>query len=145
LQVSEALPVSGCPVAVVAVTAVALTVTGFARAAVHVAVTWKPCVAESWTEGSLTVQLEFTATDVFAVHTPVPPPNSTEVAKVWPLAGARAAWSAVADGGATFKPITWQLLELEPPQPVVADSIAKSRKHKNVVRGNIVELASPAA
>jgi hypothetical protein len=134
------LPVSGWPVA-----AVAVIVAGLARAAVHVAVTWKPCVPESWTEGSLTVQLELTATDVLAVHTPVPPPNRTEAAKVWPLAGARAAWFAVAAGGATFKPIGWQLLELEPPQPAVASNIAKSRQHKNVVRGNIVELASPAA
>jgi len=63
LQVSEALPVNISPL-----TGVAVMVTGVATAAVQVAVTCVACGADSWTEGSLTVQLEFTRAAVIAGH-----------------------------------------------------------------------------
>jgi hypothetical protein len=47
-------------------------VTGLPTAAVQVAVTCIVGEAERWTEGSLTVQLEYTNAEVFAVHTPLP-------------------------------------------------------------------------
>jgi hypothetical protein len=63
LQVNEAFPVNVPPLAWVAV-----TVTGLATAAVQVAVTCVAWAAERWTEGSLTVQLEFTSAAVTAGH-----------------------------------------------------------------------------
>jgi hypothetical protein len=62
-QVNEALPVNISPLA-----GVAVIVTGLATAAVQVAVTCVAWAAERWTEGSLTVQLEFTSAAVTAGH-----------------------------------------------------------------------------
>jgi hypothetical protein len=67
---------------------VAVTVTGFASAAVQVAVVEPLWVTERWTEGSLTVQLEFTRTAVAEPHTPE---NLGLALKIWPLPGGAAA------------------------------------------------------
>jgi hypothetical protein len=67
LQVNEALPVNVPPL-----TGVAVIVTGVPTAAVQVAVTCGAWGADSWTEGSLAVQLEFTRAAVTAGH---PGPN----------------------------------------------------------------------
>lgn len=63
LHVREALPVNISPL-----TGVAVMVTGSATPAVQVAVTWIAWGADSWTEGSLAVQLEFTRAAVIAGH-----------------------------------------------------------------------------
>jgi hypothetical protein len=120
LQVSEACPVNICPS-----TAVAVIVTGLATAAVHVAVICGPCAAERCTEGSLTIQLEFTSAAAFPVHTPLPPPNKLVVLNIWLLAEAAAVWSSVAEEGATFNPTAAQL-EL-PPQPAIASNAAQTK------------------
>lgn len=54
-------------------------VAGLASVAVQVAVTCVVGEAESWIEGSLAVQFEFTAAAVFAVHTPLPVNRSVAV------------------------------------------------------------------
>jgi hypothetical protein len=63
LQVREALPVNISPL-----TGVAEMVTGSGIPAVQVAVTCVAWGADSWTEGSLAVQLEFTRAAVIAGH-----------------------------------------------------------------------------
>ena len=63
LHVREALPVNISPL-----TGMAVIVTGVAIAAVQVAVTCVAWGADRWTEGSLTVQLEFTRAAVIAGH-----------------------------------------------------------------------------
>ncbi len=111
-------------------------VTGFARAAVQVAVTFMPCLDESWTEGSLTVQFELTIIAVFAVHGPLPP-NRLEATKTWLLAGAAAVWSTAAEGGATRKPTTLQSLEF--PQLPMDSNAVQSRPPKKILQENIVD------
>jgi len=85
---------------------------------VQVAVTVVPWAAERWTEGSLTVQLELTGAEAFAVHTPFPV-KRFEAANCWLLPGAAAVWSAVAVAGVTFKAVTVQLVLLLLPQPAM--------------------------
>ena len=111
-------------------------VTGFARAAVHVAVIRVPCLAESWTEGSLTVQFALTIMAVFAVHGPLPP-NRFEALKSWPLAGAAAVWSTAAEGGATRKPTSLQ----SPAFPKLAadSSAAAIRPPKNTLHEIMID------
>jgi len=111
-------------------------VTGFARAAVHVAVTCMPCLAESRTEGSLAVQLALTIIAVFAGHGPLPPPRRYDALKIWLLAGAAAVCSTVAEGGATRKPTTLQSLEL--PALAMDSNAAQSRLLKNTLYETMV-------
>ena len=111
-------------------------VTGLPTAAVQVAVTCVVGEAERWTEGSLTVQLELTNDEVFAVHT-VLPVNRPEALKVVLLAGAAAVWSTVMDPGVTLNAVNVQLDEEVPPQPAIPNNAAQNRKHANILRGNI--------
>ena len=64
-------------------------VAGLASFAVQVAVTCVVGAAESWIEGSLAVQFEFTAAAALAVHTPVPV-NRAVAVKTWLFAGGAA-------------------------------------------------------
>jgi len=64
-------------------------VAGLARVAVQVAVTCMAGEADSWIEGSLAVQFELTAAEVFTVHTPLPVKRAEEV-KAWLFAGGAA-------------------------------------------------------
>ena len=116
-------------------------VTGLPTAAVQVAVTCVVGEAERWTEGSLTVQLELTNDEVFAVHT-VLPVNRPEALKVAPLAGAAAVWSTVIDPGVTLNAVNVQLDEEVPPQPAIPNNAAQSRTHANILRGNITTCLS---
>ena len=111
-------------------------VTGFASAAVHVAVTCMPCLAESRTEGSLAVQFALTIIAVFAGHGPLPPPRRYDAVKTWPFAGAAALCSTVAEGGATRKPTTLQSLEL--PALAMDSNAAQSRLLKNTLYETMV-------
>jgi hypothetical protein len=112
-------------------------VTGLATAAVQVAVTCVVGEAERWTEGSLTVQLEFTCAAVFSVtHWPLPV-NRPEALKVALLAGAAAVWSTVMDPGVTLNAVNVQLDEEVPPQPAIPNNAAQNRTHVNILRGNI--------
>ena len=116
-------------------------VTGLPTAAVQVAVTCVVGEAERWTEGSLTVQLELTNDEVFAVHT-VLPVNRPEALKVVLLAGAAAVWSTVIDPGVTLNAVNVQLDEEVPPQPAIPNNAAQSRTHANILRGNITTCLS---
>jgi hypothetical protein len=101
---------------------VAVTVTGPTSAVVHVTVTVEAGDDESWTEGSLTVQLALTSIDAFAGQGLLPPPNKVEETKVWLLPGAT--WLTVAVGGATFRPTT---VQPDPPHPeAVSDTQKKT-------------------
>jgi hypothetical protein len=112
-------------------------VTGLATAAVQVAVTCVVGEAERWTEGSLTIQLEFTCAAVFsATHWPLPV-NRPEALKVALLAGAAAVWSTVMDPGVTLNAVNVQLDEEVPPQPAIPNNAAQNRTHVNILRGNI--------
>ena len=111
-------------------------VTGLATAAVQVAVTCVVGEAERWTEGSLTVQLELTNDEVFAVHT-VLPVNRPEALKVVPLAGAAAVWSTVMEPGVTLNAVNVQLDEEVPPQPAIPNNAAQDRTDANILHGNI--------
>jgi hypothetical protein len=112
-------------------------VTGLATAAVQVAVTCVVGEAERWTEGSLTVQLEFTCVAVFIPkHAPLPV-NRPEALKVALLAGAAAVWSTVMDPGVTLNAVNVQLDEEVPPQPAIPNNAAQNRTHVNILRGNI--------
>jgi hypothetical protein len=112
-------------------------VTGLATAAVQVAVTCVVGEAERWTEGSLTIQLEFTCAAVFsATHWPLPV-NRPEALKVALLAGAAAVWSTVMEPGVTLNAVTVQLDEEVPPQPAIPDNAAQNRTHVNILHGNI--------
>lgn len=114
-------------------------VTGLATAAVQVAVTCIVGEAERWTEGSLTVQLEFTSAAVFSpTHEPLPV-NRPEALKVVLLAGAVAAWSTVIDPGVTLNAVNVQLEEEVPPQPAVPNNAAQNRIHANILRGNMLD------
>jgi hypothetical protein len=111
-------------------------VTGVPTAAVQVAVTCVVGEAERWTEGSLTVQLELTSAEVFAVHT-VLPVNKPEALKVAPLAGAAAVWSTVMEAGVTLNAVKVQLEEDEfPPQPAIPNNAAQDRTDANSLHGN---------
>jgi hypothetical protein len=138
LQVREACPVSIWPLA-----AVAVMVTGLATAAVQVPVTCEVGEAERWTEGSLTVQFEGTRAAVIAGH-PLWFANRNDALKISLLPGAAATWSAVLEGGVTFKPTTPQSL-VEPPQPAIKTRPAINRAHKNSLLGNIVSASFLAA
>jgi hypothetical protein len=133
LQISVA-----CPVNVLSLAEVAVMVTGFMSAVVHVAVTCLPCFAESWTEGSLAVQFALTIIAVLAVQGPLPA-NRLEATKSWPLAGAAAAWSTWAEGGATRKPTSLQ----SPGFPALAtdSSIAATSPLKNTLYGNMIDAS----
>lgn len=112
-------------------------VTGVPTAAVQVAVTCVAGEAERWTEGSLTVQLEFTSAEVFAAHT-VPPVNKPEALKATPFAGAAAVWSTVIDPGVTLNPVNVQVEEEGlPPQPAIPNNAAQSRTDANILHGNM--------
>jgi hypothetical protein len=113
-------------------------VTGVVTAAVQVAVTCVACGAERCTEGSLTVQFEFTRAAVMAGH-PGLPLNWNEALNSWLFAGGPALWSRVAAVGPTFNPIGPQLGELVPPQPASATSAAHI-SDENFFNGNISDL-----
>ena len=81
----------------------AVIVAGDVLAAVQVAVTCVACGAERCTEGSLTVQFEFTRAAVTAGH-PGLLLNWNAALNVWLFAGGAATWSAVTVVGVTFKP-----------------------------------------
>jgi hypothetical protein len=102
-------------------------VTGFASAAVHVAVTCEAGDGDRWTDGSLAVQLETTSAAVAMPMQPFWFLNLTVALKLWLLAGAAAVWLTVADDGPMLSPITPQLGVGEPPQPMVSGS-AKLRQ-----------------
>jgi hypothetical protein len=138
LHTSIAWPVSDASLA-----EVALTVTGLATAAVQVAVTCPLGLAERWTEGSLTVQLELISAAVAMPTHPEPLKRSVAL-KVWLLAGGVAVWSTVADCGVMFRPMTVQLL-LELPQPAIASNAAQNRTDAHILHGNMVRLVLPAA
>jgi hypothetical protein len=87
-------------------------VAGFTSAVVHVAVTIEAGDDESWTDGSLTVQLALTSADALAVQGLLPPPNKVVALKVWLFPGA--IWLTVAVGGATFRPTA---VQPDPPHP----------------------------
>jgi hypothetical protein len=108
---------------------------------VQVAVTCVVGEAERWTEGSLTVQLELTSAEVFAVHT-VLPVNKPVALKVAPLAGAAAVWSTVMEAGVTLSAVNVQLDEETPPQPAIPNNAAQSRTHANILYGNITTCLS---
>ena len=110
-----------------------MIVTGVVTAAVQVAVTCVPCEAERCTEGSLTVQFEFTRAAVTAGH-PELWLNWNEALKSWLLAGGAALWSTVAAVGLTFKPTGPQLGE--PPQPASADNAAHNASDEIFFNGN---------
>ncbi|HKR96459.1 MAG TPA: hypothetical protein VJW55_13885 [Candidatus Angelobacter sp.] len=114
-QTSEACPVNVPPLAWVAV-----MVTGFASAAVQVAVTCPDGDGDRWTDGSLAVQLETTSAAVAMPMQPFWLLNLTVALKVWLLAGAAAAWLTVADAGPTTIPVTPQ--SGAPPQLMVSGS-----------------------
>lgn len=96
-------------------------VIGFVTAAVQVAITCPVGEDERWTDGSLTVQLEFTRVSGTAGQ-PGLPLNLKKALKVWLLPGGAAVWSTVAVGGPTFKPLIPQSGAL-PPQPMVDRSV----------------------
>lgn len=83
-QVNEAIPVNISPL-----TGVAVIVTGLATAAVQVAVTCAAWEADRCTEGSLTVQLEFTSAAVTAGQPTLL--NLNDAVNVWLLPGPTAA------------------------------------------------------
>ena len=115
-------------------------VTGLATAAVHGAVTCIVGEAERWTEGSLTVQLEFTSAEAFTAHTALPV-KRPEALKVVPLPGAAAVWSTVIEPGVTLKAVNVQLEEEKfPPQPAIPNNAAQNRTDVNILRGNMVDL-----
>jgi hypothetical protein len=111
-------------------------VTGLPIAAVQVAVTCVVGEAERWTEGSLTVQLELTNAEVFAVHT-VLPVNRPEALKTVLFAGATAVWSTVMEAGVTLNAVNVQLDEEFPPQPAIPTNAAPNRTDANILHGNI--------
>ena len=112
-------------------------VTGLPTAAVQVAVTCIVGEAERWTEGSLTVQLELTNAEVFAVQTPLPL-NRPEALKTVPLAGAAAVWSTVMEAGVTLNAVKVQFEEEEfPPQSAIPNNAAQDRTDANILHGNI--------
>jgi hypothetical protein len=113
-------------------------VTGLATAAVQVAVTCVVGEAERWTEGSLTVQLELTKDEVFAVHTPLPV-NRPEALKTVLFAGAAAVWSTVMEAGVTLNAVNVQLDEEVPPQPAIPNNAAQNRTHANILRENMAD------
>jgi len=114
-------------------------VTGLTTAAVQVAVTCVVGEAERWTEGSLTVQLEFTNAEAFSpIHEPLPV-NRPDALKMVPLAGAAAVWSTVIDPGVTLNAVSEQLEEEVPPQPAIANNAAQNRTHANILRGNMTD------
>lgn len=110
-------------------------VTGLPTAAVQVAVTCIVGEAERCTEGSLTVQLELTNAEVFAVHA-VLPVNIPEALKMVLFAGAAAVWSTVMEAGVTLNAVNVQLEE-EPPQPAIPINAAQNRTDANNLHGNI--------
>lgn len=113
MQVSVACPVRAGPCA-----AVAVIVTGFATAAVHVAVTCVVGVLEKCTEGSLAVQFEFANAGVIAtLEHPGLLLGKNDALNISLFAGATAVWSTVTEAGVTFKATGSQLGELEPPHP----------------------------
>jgi hypothetical protein len=121
-----------CPVSVRPSAAEAVIVIGFATAAVQVAVTCVVGVAEKWTDGSLDVQFEGTsAAEARPAHAGLLL-NLTDALNIWPLEGARAVWSTVAEAGPTFKPTVWQGGVLEPPHPVKEMSVADKRTLKKL-------------
>jgi hypothetical protein len=97
-------------------------VTGVATAAVQVATTCVACGAESCTEGSLTVQFEFTRAAVIAGH-PGLTRNWNVALNLSPFAGGAAVWSTVAVAGDTFKPTGPQLEELAPQPASPANAV----------------------
>lgn len=99
-------------------------VTGFASAAVHVAVTCEAGDGDRWTDGSLAVQLEITSAAVAMPMQPFWFLNLTVALKLWLFAGAAAVWLTVADDGPMLIPVTPQS---EPPQLMVSGS-AKLRQ-----------------
>lgn len=112
-------------------------VTGLPTATAQVAVTCIVGEAERCTDGSLTVQLEFTSVEVFAVHT-VLPESRPEALKTVPLAGAAAVWSTVIDPGVTLNAVKVQWEEEEfPPQPAIPNNAAHNRTDANILHGNI--------
>jgi hypothetical protein len=114
---------------------VAVIVTGVATAAVQVAVTCVACGAESCTEGSLTVQFEFTRAAVTAGH-PGLPLNWNVALNFWLFAGGAALWSTVVLVGVTFKPTGPQLGEL-PPQPASAANAVYNISDENLFTVNM--------
>jgi hypothetical protein len=112
-------------------------VTGLATAAVQVAVTCVVGDPERSREGTLTVQIELTNAEVFAVHTPLPV-NKPEALKVVLLAGAAAVWSTVTDPGVTLSAVNVQLSEKAPPQPAIPNNAAQNRTDTNILSGNMV-------
>ena len=130
-----------CPVNVASLAAVALMVTGVTTAAVQVAVTWIAGEAERWTEGSLTVQLEFSCTAVFAaIHWGLPV-EKLEAPKVALLAGGAAVWSTVAAPGDTLNDAV-QLDEEVPPQAAIPNNAAQSRTDANILNANMAACLS---
>jgi hypothetical protein len=111
-------------------------VTGVPTAAVQVAVTCIVGEVERWTEGSLTVQLEFTNAAAFVVHTALPV-NRPDALKVVPLAGAAAVWFTVIEAGVTLNAVNVQLDEEVPPQPAIPNNATQNRTDANILHGNI--------
>jgi hypothetical protein len=110
-------------------------VTGFVTAAVQVAVTCGVGEDERWTDGSLTVQLEFTSAGVTAGQ-PGLFLNWKKALKVWLLPGAAAVWSTVAVGGPTLMPLAPQSDAL-PPQPIVNRRLAPKKTPTKYLDVNI--------
>jgi hypothetical protein len=113
-------------------------VTGFATAAVQLAVTCVVGEVESWTDGSLAVQLELARAAVAVAGQPGPVAEATEALKVALLAGAAAVWFTVAVVGPTFSPVAAPQLGILLPQPIISRSaalspaLAKNRLAKNL-------------
>jgi hypothetical protein len=105
--------------------------TGVVTVAVQVAVTCVACGDERCTEGSLTVQLEFTRAAVIAGH-PGLLLNWNEALNIWLFAGGAALWSTVAVVGPRFRPTGPLLGELVPPQPARAANAAHNISGENL-------------
>ena len=116
-------------------------VTGLPTAAVQVAVTCVVGEAERWTEGSLTVQVELTSVEVFAVHTALPV-NKPEALKTAPLAGAAAVWSTAIEPGVTLRAVNVQLEEEVPPQAAIPNNAAPSSVDANILNANMAACLS---
>jgi hypothetical protein len=114
-----------CPVNISPLTGVAVIFTGVVTVAVQVAVTCVACGDERCTEGSLTVQFEFTRAGVTPGQ-PGLPLNWNEALNIWPFAGGAALWSTVAVAGPTFRPTGPQLGAALPPQPASAANAANA-------------------